>query len=138
MGNIHGHSFRITTFGEKVIDTFYVTDLTGHKIDNPSRQERVRRTLVAVIEEYIDTGGAQLFMEMIGGLPHGAFDIAIARAALKLSPSAAAIFIGCCSVMTLPMTSPVIPTRTKEMITVTRPTFKVGRAISTSFFLRRR
>ena len=43
-------SAHITTFGEKVIDTFYVTDLTGHKIDNPSRQERVRRTLVAVME----------------------------------------------------------------------------------------
>jgi len=43
-------SAHITTFGEKVIDTFYVTDLTGHKIDNPARQERVRKTLVAVME----------------------------------------------------------------------------------------
>ena len=34
---------------------------------------------------------ASVFM-LIGGLPHGAFDIAIARTALKLSPSAAAIF----------------------------------------------
>ena len=30
---------------------------------------------------------------LIGGLPHGAFDIAIARSALNLSPSAAAVFI---------------------------------------------
>ncbi len=43
-------SAHITTFGEKVIDTFYVTDLTGHKIDNRARQERVRKTLVAVME----------------------------------------------------------------------------------------
>src|SRR5690606_22277525 len=43
-------SAHITTFGEKVIDTFYVTDLTGHKIENPARQERVRKALVAVME----------------------------------------------------------------------------------------
>ena len=30
-------SAHITTFGEKVIDTFYVTDLTGQKIENPTR-----------------------------------------------------------------------------------------------------
>ena len=30
-------SAHITTFGEKVIDTFYVTDLTGQKIDSPTR-----------------------------------------------------------------------------------------------------
>ena len=34
-------SAHITTFGEKVIDTFYVTDLTGQKIENPTRQETV-------------------------------------------------------------------------------------------------
>src|SRR5690606_22269683 len=43
-------SAHITTFGEKVIDTFYVTDLTGQKIENPTRQERVRRALIAVME----------------------------------------------------------------------------------------
>jgi [protein-PII] uridylyltransferase len=31
------HSAHITTFGEKVVDTFYVTDLTGHKITDPRR-----------------------------------------------------------------------------------------------------
>ena len=43
-------SAHITTFGEKVIDTFYVTDLTGHKIDSPTRQARIRTALVAVLE----------------------------------------------------------------------------------------
>ena len=33
-------SAHITTFGEKVIDTFYVTDLTGQKIDSPARLRR--------------------------------------------------------------------------------------------------
>ena len=43
------HSARITTFGEKVIDTFYVTDLTGQKIENPTRQEKVRSTLLETL-----------------------------------------------------------------------------------------
>ena len=38
-------SAHITTFGEKVIDTFYVTDLTGGKIDNPTRVEAIRARL---------------------------------------------------------------------------------------------
>ncbi|MCX7305604.1 MAG: [protein-PII] uridylyltransferase [Hyphomicrobiales bacterium] len=43
-------SAHITTFGEKVIDTFYVTDLTGSKIENPTRQETVRKRLIAALE----------------------------------------------------------------------------------------
>ncbi|MBX3582359.1 MAG: [protein-PII] uridylyltransferase [Rhizobiaceae bacterium] len=43
-------SAHITTFGEKVIDTFYVTDLTGAKIENPTRQEAVRKRLIATLE----------------------------------------------------------------------------------------
>ncbi|AWC21091.1 PII uridylyl-transferase [Aminobacter sp. MSH1] len=43
-------SAHITTFGEKVIDTFYVTDLTGQKIDNPTRLENIRTRLIATLE----------------------------------------------------------------------------------------
>ena len=43
-------SAHITTFGEKVIDTFYVTDLTGAKIENPTRQETVKARLIATLE----------------------------------------------------------------------------------------
>jgi len=43
-------SAHITTFGEKVIDTFYVTDLTGQKIDNQTRQDSIRRRLIAVMQ----------------------------------------------------------------------------------------
>ena len=42
-------SAHITTFGEKVIDTFYVTDLTGHKIIDPDRQKRIRDVLSDVL-----------------------------------------------------------------------------------------
>ncbi|QKV19566.1 [protein-PII] uridylyltransferase [Oricola thermophila] len=44
------HSAHITTFGEKVVDTFYVTDLTGHKLTDPSRQKRIRRVLEDVLQ----------------------------------------------------------------------------------------
>jgi len=47
-------SARITTFGEKVIDTFYVTDLTGEKINNENRQVLIAAHLKSVISD--DTG----------------------------------------------------------------------------------
>ena len=42
-------SAHITTFGEKVIDTFYVTDLTGQKIENPTRQAAIRERLTETL-----------------------------------------------------------------------------------------
>jgi [protein-PII] uridylyltransferase len=44
-------SARITTFGEKVIDTFYVTDLVGHKLTNENRQNAIAERLKAVMTE---------------------------------------------------------------------------------------
>ncbi len=43
-------SAHITTFGEKVVDTFYVTDLTGQKIENPARIATIRSRLIATLE----------------------------------------------------------------------------------------
>jgi [protein-PII] uridylyltransferase len=43
-------SAHISTFGEKVIDTFYVTDLVGHKIEDPVRKAKICEHLVAVLE----------------------------------------------------------------------------------------
>ncbi|HEV2504816.1 MAG TPA: [protein-PII] uridylyltransferase [Mesorhizobium sp.] len=43
-------SAHITTFGEKVIDTFYVTDLTNQKIESPSRLKTIRERLIATLE----------------------------------------------------------------------------------------
>ncbi|MBV2142297.1 [protein-PII] uridylyltransferase [Falsochrobactrum sp. TDYN1] len=52
-------SAHITTFGEKVIDSFYVTDLVGHKISNANRQGNIRRKLLAVLggESNVKTNG---------------------------------------------------------------------------------
>jgi [protein-PII] uridylyltransferase len=43
-------SAHITTFGEKAVDVFYVTDLTGKKITSESRQATIRETLEKVLE----------------------------------------------------------------------------------------
>ena len=51
-------SAHITTFGEKVIDTFYVTDLTGQKIENPTRLETIRERLIATLEGVVHERGA--------------------------------------------------------------------------------
>ena len=41
-------SAHIGTYGEKAVDVFYVTDLTGHKIESKPRQRAIRDTLLAV------------------------------------------------------------------------------------------
>lgn len=43
-------SAHITTFGEKAVDVFYVTDLTGKKIDSEQRQEAIRKRLIEVLD----------------------------------------------------------------------------------------
>ena len=43
-------SARVVTFGEKAVDTFYVTDLTGAKILDEQRHATIRSTLKGVFE----------------------------------------------------------------------------------------
>ena len=42
-------SAHITTFGEKAVDVFYVTDLTGKKIETEARQKTIRERLEKVL-----------------------------------------------------------------------------------------
>jgi [protein-PII] uridylyltransferase len=42
-------SAHITTFGEKAVDVFYVTDLTGKKIESDTRQKAIKDRLTAVL-----------------------------------------------------------------------------------------
>ena len=42
-------SAHIATFGEKFIDTFYVTDLVGYKIESPQKLSAIRRRLLNVL-----------------------------------------------------------------------------------------
>jgi [protein-PII] uridylyltransferase len=46
--NLNINTARIVTFGEKAVDVFYVTDLTGGKIVNPQRQGALRRAILEV------------------------------------------------------------------------------------------
>ncbi|MCK9541774.1 MAG: [protein-PII] uridylyltransferase [Novosphingobium sp.] len=45
------HSAHIATYGERAVDTFYVTDLLGEKIDSPVRLKAVEKRLLEAAEE---------------------------------------------------------------------------------------
>jgi [protein-PII] uridylyltransferase len=52
--NLNIGSAHISTFGEKVVDVFYVTDLTGQKIANIGRQEIIRERLSAAVDGVVE------------------------------------------------------------------------------------
>ncbi|MCB1447578.1 MAG: [protein-PII] uridylyltransferase, partial [Rhizobiaceae bacterium] len=62
-------SARITTFGEKVIDTFYVTDLTGEKINNENRQALIAAHLKTVISDEAADSKIRLAPGVVTPLP---------------------------------------------------------------------
>ena len=47
-------SAHITTFGERAVDVFYVTDLTNKKIVAPSRQKAIRDRLLLALAPSVD------------------------------------------------------------------------------------
>ena len=47
--NLNIASAHVTTFGEKAIDVFYVTDLTGAKIENTTRHKQIENALASVL-----------------------------------------------------------------------------------------
>ena len=49
--NLNIASAHVATFGERAVDVFYVTDLTGAKIANPGRQSAIRTRMKAVFED---------------------------------------------------------------------------------------
>ena len=46
--NLNIASAHVATFGERVVDVFYVTDLMGAKITSPTRQAAIKRALIQV------------------------------------------------------------------------------------------
>jgi [protein-PII] uridylyltransferase len=46
--NLNIASAHVATFGERVVDVFYVTDLLGAKIGSPTRQAAIKRPLLAL------------------------------------------------------------------------------------------
>jgi [protein-PII] uridylyltransferase len=46
--NLNIASAHVATFGERVVDVFYVTDLLGAKITSPTRQAAIKRALISL------------------------------------------------------------------------------------------
>jgi [protein-PII] uridylyltransferase len=46
--NLNIASAHVATFGERVVDVFYVTDLFGAKITSPTRQAVIKRALISL------------------------------------------------------------------------------------------
>ena len=55
--NLNIASAHVTTFGEKAIDVFYVTDLTGAKIETESRIKRIEASLLEVLAPKVEKAG---------------------------------------------------------------------------------
>jgi len=47
------HSAHIATYGERAVDTFYVTDLFGGKVDAPARLKTIEKRLMEAAEEQL-------------------------------------------------------------------------------------
>ena len=48
--NLNIASAHVTTFGEKAVDVFYVTDLTGAKIENTTRHKQIESALSNILK----------------------------------------------------------------------------------------
>jgi [protein-PII] uridylyltransferase len=48
--NLQVSSAKISTYGEKVVDVFYVKNLFGHKVEHPEKLAEIRTTLAAVLD----------------------------------------------------------------------------------------
>src|SRR6478735_4315410 len=49
--NLNIASAHVATFGERVVDVFYVTDLLGAQISSPTRQAAIKRALIALFAD---------------------------------------------------------------------------------------
>jgi [protein-PII] uridylyltransferase len=57
--NLNITSAHVATFGERVVDVFYVTDLTGAKIATPTRESAIKRPLLALFTAQVETKPAK-------------------------------------------------------------------------------
>jgi [protein-PII] uridylyltransferase len=49
--NLIIHGAKISTYGERVVDAFYVQDALGDKVENPARLRRIRQRLLQALED---------------------------------------------------------------------------------------
>jgi [protein-PII] uridylyltransferase len=48
------HSAHVATYGERAVDTFYVTDLLGGKIDSSARVRALEKRLLEAAEGLVE------------------------------------------------------------------------------------
>ena len=48
---------KIATYGERVVDVFYVKDVFGHKVDQDAKLKRIRERLLAVLTDPDERAG---------------------------------------------------------------------------------
>jgi [protein-PII] uridylyltransferase len=63
--NLQVSSAKISTYGEKVVDVFYVKNLFGHKVEHPAKLSEIRRTLETVLAKGNDPASATLSREPV-------------------------------------------------------------------------
>jgi [protein-PII] uridylyltransferase len=64
--NLNIASAHVATFGERVVDVFYVTDLLGAKILSPPRQAAIKRALIGLLMPAPPTRPARTTEELTG------------------------------------------------------------------------
>jgi [protein-PII] uridylyltransferase len=52
--NLNIASAHVATFGERVVDVFYVTDLLGAQVTTPIRQAAIKRPLLALFTAQVE------------------------------------------------------------------------------------
>jgi [protein-PII] uridylyltransferase len=57
--NLQISSAKITTYGEKVVDVFYVKNLFGHKVEHESKLKEIQRVLLEVLMEADTAAGSR-------------------------------------------------------------------------------
>ena len=63
--NLQVSSAKISTYGEKVVDVFYVKNLFGHKIEHPAKLAEIRKILEAVLAKGNEPASAHTERERV-------------------------------------------------------------------------
>jgi [protein-PII] uridylyltransferase len=63
--NLQISSAKISTYGEKVVDVFYVKNLFGHKVEQTAKLSEIRSTLEAVLAKGNDPAPPEMAREPV-------------------------------------------------------------------------
>jgi [protein-PII] uridylyltransferase len=63
--NLQVSSAKISTYGEKVVDVFYVKNLFGHKVEHPAKLAEIQTTLEAVLAKGNDPAATRTGVESV-------------------------------------------------------------------------